>query len=66
MSEKNTLRCIKSIASLVLGAVMVVTPLIGLASLQTSAPEDQGVSSEKLQRYQTFQSGTWKRGVSLE
>lgn len=50
MSEKNTLRCIKSIASLVLGAVMVVTPLIGLASLQTSAPEDQGVSSEKLQR----------------
>ena len=50
MSEKNTLRCIKSIASLVLGAVMVVTPLTGLASLETSAPEDQGVSSEKLQR----------------
>ena len=50
MCKNNTLRRIKSVAPLILAALMAVTPLTGLASLETSEPEDQGLSSDKLQR----------------
>ena len=50
MSEKSISYRVKSISTFVLGALLLVNPATGLASLETSKPEAQGVSSEKLQR----------------
>ena len=43
-------RALRSATSFVLAMLMLLIPLTGAASLEISKPEDQGVSSEKLQR----------------
>ena len=43
-------RALKLATSLVLATLMLLTPLSGIASLEMSKPEKQGVSSEKLKR----------------
>ena len=50
MSDKSISHGIKSISTFVLSVLLLVNPVTGLASLETSKPEAQGVSSEKLQR----------------
>ena len=50
MSEKSISFGVKSLSSFVLSVFLLVNPVTGLASLETSKPEAQGVSSEKLQR----------------
>ena len=50
MFTSHISRILKSATSLILAALMLLTPLSGFASLEMSKPEKQGVSSEKLQR----------------
>ena len=50
MFTQHISRALKQATSLILATLMLLTPLSGIASLQTSKPEKQGVSSEKLKR----------------
>ena len=66
MSEKSVSYRFKSISSFILGALLLVNPVTGLASLETSKPEAQGVSSEKLQRLSELSQKYVDEAASLE